>query len=561
MGKRVFNKLILLAIFFFLFPVMVTAGSVNASFSGASTVTVGDEFTVYVNVGNIVTDVEDPKMYALSGFIQFNPECIQFVSATGSNGFTATMNNSTYKMALIDMTMSTGTTGGTIGSITFRAIKAGDSNITLTGASSTDFGNNNLAVYMGSKYITIKNPPSSNNNLSSLKVSPGSISFNKNTTSYNVNVDSNVTSVNITASAEDSTARIEGTGTRNLNYGNNALAVKVIAENGAEKVYTINVNRKDNRRTNNNLSSLSVSNGKLSPGFNKNTTYYSVEVPYEVTRINISATAEDGKARVNVYSPELIAEETVNATVTVTAENGSNKTYTISIKRGKDPNKVLSTDNYLNNLSVSVGMLSPEFNREKLNYAVYLPYEVSYIVIDTEVSDTRYATVEKIENNNLSIGNNLFKYTVTAEDGSTRVYTVTVVRNKSMDDVSTNTNTYLKSLKLSNGSLTKGFNKKVSIQYYNKKNNKVNVKEAIPEVDDNTVTTYKIKGAFIIIVETPTGEKGFYILIEKKSMLLYLIIGFIIIMGITTFFIIKKNINKFGIVKENKTKKSKKSKE
>ena len=32
-------------------------------------------------------------------------------------------------------------------------------------------------------------------------------------------------------------------------------------------------------------------------------------------------------------------------------------------------------------------------------------------------------------------------------------------------------------------------------------------------------------------------------------------------MGITTFFIIKKNINKFGIVKENKTKKSKKSKE
>ena len=554
MGKRVFNKLILLAIFFFLFPVMVKAGYANIGMTGG-TVTVGDQITV-----NIVINGTDSMVTAIGGYLSYDSNYLTLNSCASTSrlGY-----RSGARTAFIDFD-NVGISGGQIGYCVFTTRAVGNTTVTINSIEATSNADGeviNLSASVSAASVTIKNPPSSNNNLSSLKVSPGSISFNKNTTSYNVNVNSNITSVNITASAEDSTARIEGTGNRGLNYGNNALEVNVIAENGSVKTYTINVNRKDDRSGNNNLSSLSVSSGKLSPGFNKNTINYSMEVPYEVSRLNISANAEDSRARVDINNPELVAETTTTVSITVTAENGSTKTYSINVKRGKDPNKVLSTDNYLNNLSVSIGMLSPEFNREKLNYAVYLPYEVSYIVIDTEVSDTTYATVEKVENNDLSIGNNLFKYTVTAEDGSTRVYTVTVVRNKSMDDVSTNTNTYLKSLKLSNGSLTKGFNKKASIQYYNKKNNKVDVKEAIPEVEENTVTTYKIKGAIIIIVETPAGEKGFYILIEKKSMILYLVIGFIIIMGITAYIIIKKNINKFGIVKENKAKKAKKSKE
>ena len=554
MGKRVFNKLILLAIFFFLFPIVVKARYANIGMTGG-TVTVGEQVTVYISISST-----DSMVTGIGGYLSYDTNYLTLNSCASTSKLSYQSRDRT---AFIDWE-NVGIPSGPVGYCVFTTRAVGNTTVTINSIEATSNADGeviNLSTSVSAASVTIKNPPSSNNNLSSLKVSPGSISFNKNTTSYNVSVDSNVTSVNITASAEDSNANIVGTGNRPLNYGANALEVKVTAENGAVKTYTINVNRKDNRSSNNNLSSLNISNGKLSPGFNKNTTYYSVEVPYEITRLNINASAEDGKATVNVYSPELIAEETVNATVTVTAENGSTKTYTIAIKRGKDPNKVLSTDNYLNNITVSVGMLSPEFDREKLNYAVYLPYEVSYIVIDTEVSDTKYATLEVEGNNNLSIGNNLFKYTVTAEDSSTRVYTVTVVRNKSMDVINTDTNTYLKSLKLSNGSLTKGFNKKVSIQYYNKNNNKVSIKEAIPEVEENTVTTYKIKGAFIIIVETPAGEKGFYILIEKKSIILYLIIGFIIVMGITAYFIIKKNINKFGIVGENKTKKAKKSKE
>ena len=549
MGKNIVNKLIILFTFFFLFPVIVKAGYANIVMSGG-TVVVGDQVTVSITISGTDTSVT-----GIGGYLSYDSNYLTLNNCASTSILDY---QSGAKIAFIDW-KNIGITGGQVGYCVFTTSAVGNTSVTINSIEATSNADGQvikLSASISAASITIKNPPSSNNNLSSLKVSPGSINFNKNTTSYNVSVESNVTSVNITASAEDSTANIFGTGNRTLNYGNNPLDVKVIAENGAEKVYTINVNRKDNRSTNNNLASLSISNGKLNPGFNKNTTSYSVEVPYEVTRLNISATAEDGKASVNVYSPELIAEETVNATITVTAENGSSKTYTISISRGKDPNKVLSTDNYLNNLSVSVGILSPQFDREKLNYAVYLPFEVSYIVIDTEVSDTRYAILEKEENNELSIGNNLFKYTVTAEDGSKRVYTVTVVRNKSMDDVSTNTNTYLKSLKLSNGSLKKGFNKKVNIQYYSKKNNKVNIKEAIPEVEDNIVTTHKIDKAFIIIVETPTGEKGFYILLEAKNYLIFVIIIVIIVIGITSYILYRNyKKNKDGGLKKKGSKK------
>ena len=76
--------------------------------------------------------------------------------------------------------------------------------------------------------------------------------------------------------------------------------------------------------------------------------------------------AADSKARISINNPNLIAEEEVTATITVTAENGAQKTYTLKVARGKDPNKVLSTNGYLKTFKSSYGDLSPVFNKEKL---------------------------------------------------------------------------------------------------------------------------------------------------------------------------------------------------
>lgn len=90
---------------------------------------------------------------------------------------------------------------------------------------------------------------SPNNALKELSVSAGSLtpSFNSSkpieTSEFSVNVEANVTSININAVAYDSKASITGNGKVNLVTGNNKFVVKVTAENGDVRNYTVNIFR------------------------------------------------------------------------------------------------------------------------------------------------------------------------------------------------------------------------------------------------------------------------------------------------------------------------------
>ena len=80
-----------------------------------------------------------------------------------------------------------------------------------------------------------------------------------------------------------------------------------------------------------NLSSLSVSEGTLSPKFSSGTTTYKVDLTSETESLTISAKAKDSKAKVSGTGKKELKIGENNFTVTVTAEDGSNKTYTISV--------------------------------------------------------------------------------------------------------------------------------------------------------------------------------------------------------------------------------------
>lgn len=558
MKKVIINKFTLLLISFFLFPFLVKAGSISGSLTGGGTYKPGDIVTVNIYVNSSVggSEADDGKIFMFGGNISYDPEYLEYQGTTGNHGWSVTSNNT--RVAIADYSLSNGVKNGVIGTIKFKALKNGSTTISMTGCSATDNGGD-LSASINSKSINIYTP-SSNNNLASLSVNPGGINFNGGT-SYSTSVGASTTSVTVSAAAQDAKAKISGAGNYNLNYGANNINVVVTAEDGSKKTYTINVNRKDDRSSNTNLSSLSVSNGKLSPGFSKGNTKYNMEVPFSVSKLNISANPEDPKSKVTISNPDLVAEETTAVKITVTAENGASKTYVINVKRGKDPNKPLSNNNYLSNLSVSTGMLSPAFDKEKLNYAVYLPFEISYIEIDTSVEDTKYATIKKEGDNNLSIGNNLFKYTVTAEDGSTRVYTLTVVRNDSLEGNSknTNTNTYLKKLTIKNGIITSKFKKDKNVYYYYSLGKKAKIKDAIPEVKDNKVTTYNLGGSFIIIVEAASGARSYYLLVEKSSLIIIALI--ISIIALTTcIFVIKHKRKKNNASNDENTKTKKKRK-
>ncbi len=83
----------------------------------------------------------------------------------------------------------------------------------------------------------------------------------------------------------------------------------------------------------NNLTGLTVAEGEIAPAFDAKTTSYTLTVPFETSSLTVSATPKDGKASVAVTGAEalVVGENKIN--VTVTAENGKAKTYTLTVTR------------------------------------------------------------------------------------------------------------------------------------------------------------------------------------------------------------------------------------
>ncbi len=189
----------------------------------------------------------------------------------------------------------------------------------------------------------------------------------------------------------------------------------------------------------NNLASLTVSNAVISPAFSAGIKEYTAEVPFEVSKLNISAAAADSGAKVSVDNPDLTPNGTTKVTVTVTAENGAKKTYTISVKRAQDPNYTASKDNTLSALHVDGFLLSPVFHTDTTKYVVWLPYETESLQVSGQAADSK-ASVEVIGGDNLLAGqDNEIKVICTAEDGSKKEYTVIAKRAAAHDSDASST--------------------------------------------------------------------------------------------------------------------------
>jgi Cadherin-like beta sandwich domain len=201
--------------------------------------------------------------------------------------------------------------------------------------------------------------PSSNNNLSALSVTPGSLdpAFTANTLSYTVNVATTVTSVDVSATKADANAVMSGDVTAGSGMAtgqatipldgpgtSKVVSITVTAPSGASQTYTVTVNRAA-PSSDANLSALTVTGGPLVPDFAPGTTTYTVDVPFSVDSVTVSATKSDSNA---VMSGDLTAGTGVPAgqatfplipllprtvLITVTAPNGDPKIYSVTITR------------------------------------------------------------------------------------------------------------------------------------------------------------------------------------------------------------------------------------
>ncbi|MDK2744967.1 MAG: cadherin-like beta sandwich domain-containing protein [Nitrospira sp. BO4] len=294
-----------------------------------------------------------------------------------------------------------------------------------------------------------------NNNLSALSVTPGPLTgFAQNTLNYTVNVASTVTQVNVSATKADATAVMSedvtagagtATGQATIQLGGQGTAtvvlIAVTAPNGSSKTYRVTVNRAA-PASNNNLSALSVTPGPLA-GFAQNTLNYTVNVAADVTSVLVSATKADATA---VMSEDVTAgagTATGQATIqlggqgtatvvliAVTAPNGSSKTYRITVNRA-----LPSSNNNLSALTVTPGPLALTFVQNILPYTVNVATGVTSVAVSATKADTNAVISGSLPNSgqaNITLGGagttTPVSITVTAPNGSSKTYTIDIIR-------------------------------------------------------------------------------------------------------------------------------------
>lgn len=148
-----------------------------------------------------------------------------------------------------------------------------------------------------------------NKNLSSLEVVGYELSpyFNKNNLTYTVIIPEDVTSIEINAEPEAEGAIVRISGNTRLTRQENTVTVRVTAEDGTSRAYSITVLKAP--EVNLKLDSLQIEGLELNPVFDEDTFYYTSSlVDTELTSLNVNAVASDETANVEVIGADNLVD-------------------------------------------------------------------------------------------------------------------------------------------------------------------------------------------------------------------------------------------------------------
>ncbi len=185
------------------------------------------------------------------------------------------------------------------------------------------------------------------------------------------------------------------------------------------------------------LSGLTLSDGTLSPVFSAGTTAYTASVGNSVSSVTVTPTVSDSSATVKVNGTTVASGTASGAislnvnsntiTVLVTAQDGTPKTYTVTVTRATSDNAKLDT------LTVEPGTLSPTFSEDVDEYEVTVGNQVDQLKVTAHPEDTSATiTINGGPTNpatiHLNVGETEFSIMVTAENGSTKTYRIKATR-------------------------------------------------------------------------------------------------------------------------------------
>lgn len=420
--------------------VSITAGNVTESCSTVITISGGlmdnmggdsessAALTVYVNVSEPTPASSDNQIKGLT----------PSAGAASGSGTSWAVNDVPRDASSITLTPSLPAGASVVGGSPVNCALSGDSSTCTFTVAAEDGSTKDYTVTINKKAEDKPtpeptDPTASDASLKSISADNNPIAgFSPSNTSYTMNVSNSVTAMNFTAvpSVEGTTYSVSGAS--NWKVGVNVVKVTATAKDGTKKIYSINVVRaasankaeeEKKKSSNNYLKSLTSHDGVLTPEFNKETTTYSVKVPKDVTKLSLSALPEDEKAKVEISGNSGFEVGKVHSvTVTVTAEDGSQRIYTINVTRMDQEAK---TD--LENLEVEGYSLKPAFSKDVDKYSIVVPYDTKEIDVRAIPAD-KDSRVEIIGDKDLEVGNNAVLVKVTDKNGFTHVYEINVRR-------------------------------------------------------------------------------------------------------------------------------------
>ena len=280
-------------------------------------------------------------------------------------------------------------------------------------------------------------------------------------TGKDVQVPATSTSISINSSSSGQTGNNPNSGNENNNSGGTTGGGTTGSNNPATPTNpTTNDQTPTNPTTtptpqksrNANLSNLGIRPNDFS-GFRQGTTTYNVTVPNDVESVEVYATKADSKATVTGTGTKSLQEGANTLTVTVTAEDGTKKTYTINVTRETatenedenatdenttDENMVSEETSQeaigdgLAELTISNVNLTPSFETGVYEYTAKYIGESTELEIEATPTDETYI-VDITGNEDLQEGENIITILVSdAEGNNVATYQITV--NKSLVD-------------------------------------------------------------------------------------------------------------------------------
>ena len=327
------------------------------------------------------------------------------------------------------------------------AATASDSSATVssgTGVKTLATGDNTITVKCiaedGVTYknytivITKETPPAylSDNTLSALSIEGLTLSpaFSSGTVTYTAATDTQTVPA-ITATPTVDGAAVNIVKPAQFAVGANTITITVTAIDGTTKPYTVNVTYTPPAYLSDcTLSALSIEGLTLSPAFSSGTVTYTAATESETVPAVTATPTVDG-ATFSVVKPAQFVEGENTITITVTAINGTTKTYTVNVTY--TPPAYLS-DNTLSALSIAGLTLSPSFSGDITSYAATT--ESQTVPVITATPNVEGATVDIVKPATFSQGRNEILITVTAINGTEKRYIVAVTYTNDVTELS-----------------------------------------------------------------------------------------------------------------------------